>query len=310
MSVIVCAYTEERLDNLGALLAGLPEQSYGAPETIVVVDRNPALAATLEARFPLATVVENDGPRGHAGAANHGLELASGDIVAFIDDDAVPADRSWLAWLVDGYDRPEVLGVGGLIEPRWLAPRPRWFPEEFLWVVGGSHTGLPRERGQVRNLWMGNMSVRRAVLDEIGAFKTSLSRVGKRPFGVQETELCIRAAQRWPEGVFVHEPRARVLHDVPAVRTTFGYFRLHCYDEAVAKVWMSRHVGSQDGLSAERDYLTRTLPAGIARGVGDALLRRDPSGFGRAAAIVAGAGAAGWGYVRARLAGGAVDGGA
>ncbi|HZT14878.1 MAG TPA: glycosyltransferase family 2 protein [Gaiellaceae bacterium] len=303
VSVITCAYTEERLGNLHKLLIKLLSQSYPPMEVIAVVDGNGPLAMELRASFPDVCVVENEGARGHAGAANHGLGVARGEVVAFIDDDAVPADNDWLASLVNAYDRPVVLGVGGLIEPNWLTARPRWFPDEFLWVVGASHRGLPRQRSSVRNLWMGNMSVRRSVLDRIGGFRTSLSRVGTRPFGVQETELCIRAAQHWPTGVFVHEPRARVVHEVPAARTTFRYFRTHCYDEAFAKVSMARYVGSQDGLSSEREYLMRILPAGVARGVGDALLRRDPAGLGRAAAILVGTAAAGCGYARARFLG-------
>jgi hypothetical protein len=47
------------------------------------------------------------------------------------------------------------------------------------------------------------------------------------------------------------------------------------------------HVGTDDGLSAEREYTREILPRGIARGLSD-LLRGDPTGLGRAGAILTG----------------------
>jgi GT2 family glycosyltransferase len=301
VSVVVCAYTEARLDSLHRLLDALPQQTRPPAEVILVADGGDRLAATFRRRFPDALVVVNDGPHGHAGAANRGVSAARGEVVAFIDDDAAPADERWLEWLTHGYSEPHVLGTGGRVEPRWRTARPGWFPDEFLWVVGATHRGMAAGGGAVRNVWMGNMSVRRTLFDEVGGFRTSLSRVGTKPFGVQETEFCVRAAHRRPGGVFLYEPRARVVHDVPAARATFAYFRSHCFDEAVAKVEMARHVGARSGLAAERAYLARVLPGGVVRGLADAALRRDPAGLGRAGAIVAGAAVAACGYTRARL---------
>ena len=59
---------------------------------------------------------------------------------------------------------------------------------------------------------------------------------------------------------------------------------------------MARSVGAGKGLESERRYTTRVLPAGVARGLRDALLGR-PGGAGRAGAIVAGVAAAAGGYV-------------
>jgi len=63
---------------------------------------------------------------------------------------------------------------------------------------------------------------------------------------------------------------------------------------------VTRKVGMRDGLSAERSYSFKTLPAGVARGVAVAA-RGDPAGLGRSAAIVAGLGAAGAGYFTGSL---------
>jgi glucosyl-dolichyl phosphate glucuronosyltransferase len=74
-----------------------------------------------------------------------------------------------------------------------------------------------------------------------------------------------------------------------------AYFLARCYAEGLSKAMVTRSVGMRDGLSAERSYSLKTLPAGVARGVA-AAVRGSPAELGRSAAIVAGLGAAGTGY--------------
>jgi hypothetical protein len=94
-----------------------------------------------------------------------------------------------------------------------------------------------------------------------------------------------------------------VHHRVPAQRATWRYFRSRCYSEGLSKAQVSDRVGAGEGLATERGYATRTLPAGVVRGLADAITRRRPGGLGRAVAIVLGLGITGAGYVRGRLAG-------
>jgi len=86
----------------------------------------------------------------------------------------------------------------------------------------------------------------------------------------------------------MYEPSARINHQVPAKRATWSYFRARCYGEGLSKAAISRFVGTKDGLATERSYTLHTLSRGVLRGLGDTLLRRDPSGIGRASAIVVG----------------------
>ncbi|MET9971096.1 glycosyltransferase family 2 protein, partial [Streptomyces sp. NPDC006356] len=62
------------------------------------------------------------------------------------------------------------------------------------------------------------------------------------------------------------------------------------------KALVARSVGADKGLESERRYTTRVLPAGVARGLRDAVLARR-GGAGRAGAIVAGVLTAAGGYV-------------
>src|SRR3954454_13060930 len=99
VSVVICAYTEERWDDLVAAVDSAWAQTVEPHEVIVVVDHNPALLERVRQEFPRATAVENAAARGLSGARNSGVQVATGDIVAFLDDDALAAP-DWLKWLV------------------------------------------------------------------------------------------------------------------------------------------------------------------------------------------------------------------
>jgi Glycosyl transferase family 2 len=387
VSVVICVFTMRRWDDMLAAIGSVRAQSQPAHELIVVVDHNAELLGRLRAQLahePASgsadqlpvKVVANEQPRGLSGGKNTGVAHATGDIVAFLDDDAI-ADSKWLKYLTDSYGAPEVTGVGGLTLPNWDTARPAWFPREFDWVVGCNYLGMPASRQPVRNLLGGNASFRRPVFDQVGGFSVNVGRsASKLPLGGEETEFCIKLHQafserrgaawtddagapateeegrrhlrrRSPRGVpggrppglalrgvpggrppglaprgvpggrppglaprvpggrpagpmLLIDDRAVIWHRVGAERTTLRYFLTRCYAEGVSKAAVSGHVGSADGLSAERKQAFATLPAGIARNLA-ALVRGDGSGIGRAAAIVAGLAAATAGYAMGRL---------
>jgi len=295
-SVIICAYTDERWNGLISAIESVQGQSVQAHEIIVVIDHNPALLDKVRARFPGVIAIENREPRGLSGARNSGIAVAHGEILAFLDDDAVAA-VDWLEQLCASYGDPNVIGVGGAIEPLWQSGRPAWFPGEFDWVVGCTYRGTPRTVEPIRNLIGANMSFRREVFAEAGGFRSGMGRIGTFPAGCEETELCIRARQCSPGKVMLYNPAARVKHRVSAHRAQTSYFRTRCYAEGLSKALVSRLVGAGDGLASERTYTLRTLPQGVWCGISDAVVRREGAGLGRALAIVAGLAITTIGYI-------------
>ena len=276
----------------------MPTPSSGGT-IILVIDHNTALAERVGREIPDVTCVENHGQQGLSDARNAGLAVARGDVVAFLDDDA-EAEPGWLALLAEGYANPAVVGVGGFAEPDWAEGRPGWFPREFDWVVGCTYRGMPETASPVRNLIGCNMSFRREIFADLGGFTAGIGRLGTRPVGCEETELCIRIGQRRPGSVILFDPRALVHHHVPASRGTWAYFRSRCYAEGLSKAAVAALVGASQGLASERTYTTRTLPRGVVNGIA-AGVKGEAGGFGRAAAIIAGVGLATVGYGLGRL---------
>ena len=116
VSVVICAVSEARYDCLIAAVASVQRQSVPAREIIMVIDHNPPLLERALRQFPEVCVMENHEAPGLGGARNSGLAAAQGAVVAFLDDDAV-ATPVWLEQLSAGYEDPDIVGVGGAIEP-------------------------------------------------------------------------------------------------------------------------------------------------------------------------------------------------
>src|ERR1700722_12638192 len=123
VSVVICAYTEERWDDTLRAVASVQTQQPAPLDVILVVDYNPELHTRLAEQLPDVRVVPNSNERGLSGARNTGVALASGDVVAFLDDDGI-AQPGWLSALMCPYDDPKVIGVGGRSEPGWATRRP------------------------------------------------------------------------------------------------------------------------------------------------------------------------------------------
>jgi glycosyltransferase involved in cell wall biosynthesis len=300
--VVICAYTEERWVDVLAAVDSVRAQRLPPHEIIVVVDHNPALYSRLRSALGDVRVVENRFQRGLSGGKDTGVEVATGSVVAFLDDDAV-AEPGWLQYLAAGYAQPDVIGVGGLTLPWWETRRPVWFPEEFDWTVGCTFVG--REPGRVRNLLGGNASFLREAFDVAGGFPKDIGRSSahRRPLGCEETEFCIRLAQRCPGTCFLFEARAVIYHRVPLQRCAFRYFRTRCYAEGLSKAQVTRSVGLADGLSSERRYAAVTLRRGAARGLAEAI-RGDLTGLARSGAIATGLLCTTTGYAVGSLRGG------
>jgi glycosyltransferase involved in cell wall biosynthesis/GT2 family glycosyltransferase len=298
ISVVICAFTEDRLDALGEAIDSIGAQSVQPLETVLVIDHAPELLVEARRRWPEIEVFANEEAQGLSGARNTGLAKSHGDVVAFIDDDAVAAP-DWLERLTEAYGDRMVVGAGGTVRPRWEAGRPGWFPEEFDWVVGCTHSGMPSRPEPVRNLVGANMSFRRDALTEVGGFSHDLGRIGTLPVGCEETDLCIRIARDRPGETILYDPAAGVEHSVPATRARFGYFTERCSAEGRSKAVLAAMVGSDAGLSSERSYVRSTLPRGFLRGVGD-VFRGKPAGLTRSAMIAIGLLTTAAGYARAR----------
>jgi GT2 family glycosyltransferase len=299
VTVVICAYAEQRWDTLVAAVQSARDQLLSADQLLIVIDHNDTLLGRAKDAFPEAEVVENLAEtRGIAGARNSGVAHSRCDVIAYLDDDAV-AEPEWLRELLAPYKDPAVIGTGSRIDPAWSGSKPGWFPEEFGWVVGCSYKGQPEVVAPVRNFIANGMSLRKECFAEAGLFLTDIGRIGVVPLGCEETELCIRVRKHFPGHELIHVPTAVVHHDVPGTRCTIRYFIRRCFAEGLSKDAVSRYTGSGPALATERGYTLKVLPRGVARGLRRAK-RGDPYGAGEALMILLGLAATVAGYLAGR----------
>lgn len=295
ITVVICTHSSARFPDLAAGLAGLAEQTRPPLETLVVVDRNPELEQRVRTTWPSLVILANQGTGGLSDGRNTALAAARGDVVAFLDDDAVP-DRGWLEGLAAPYADPDVQVVGGWVTPAWDEGRPRHLPRELDWLVGCAHDERPSATVDVRNPIGASLSLRRDLVDRVGGFSELLSRKGGRPLGCDETEFCIRTVQQVPGARVVLAPRAEVRHRVAVERTTWSYLRARSFAEGLSKAVVSKLVGTKDATSSERRYTLRVLPVAFGR----ELVHGRVSA---ALAIVTALAWTGWGYAVGRVRG-------
>jgi glycosyltransferase involved in cell wall biosynthesis len=264
-SVIVCSYSEGRMKDLEDCIRSLLEQDFEDFEVLVVVDHNEKLYRILRNRLSnqKVRVILNDSPcMGQASTMNRGVRESRGEIVCFIDDDAV-ASRNWLSKLIGAYDA-DTVAVGGLIEPIWISGRPSYLPEEFYWMVGATGNYLGKSAREVRNLWSGNISYRKSLFSSVGFFREDLGKARDAllqgedaKFGLKTLKLTGRSVKYIPEAVVYHKVRGERVKLSSLLKRAFG--------QGYTKAYIKRAYKGVDALSVERDYMKLLFKSSLKR---------------------------------------------
>jgi len=133
-TVAVC--TRDRAQSIGATLDSLMRQTYQSFE-ILVVDNAPSNDATeriVRANYPNVRYILEPHP-GLDWARNRVIREAHGDLLAYIDDDAI-ADPGWVQSLVAAFDTPEVMCITGFVAPARLDNTAQELFERFGYSKG------------------------------------------------------------------------------------------------------------------------------------------------------------------------------
>jgi glycosyltransferase involved in cell wall biosynthesis len=198
-------------------------------------DATPAvLERWLETRsLPLRSVAERR--PGKSRALSAGIASASGEVLAFTDDD-VAVEATWLDEIRAAMADDDVALVGGPVTPRWAGPAPRWLRRAGL----DSRQPDASEYGRLaaplallhygsrsavlgpRTLLGANLAIRRSVLNEVRGFAADLGKLRGTLLSGEDDDLC----RRVQAAGFIarYEPRAVVRHWVPAERMRVRYF--------------------------------------------------------------------------------------
>ena len=216
LPVSVVIVSRERPDALERCLTGISQLDY--PDLEVVVVACPAGMTRIRTRFDARRIktVPFDTPN-ISEARNLGIAAAAGEVIAFIDDDAVP-EPLWLRHLMAAFNDPEVMAAGGFVVGRngislqWGARSVDHAGHTApINVADGAITILHPTAQRAIKTEGTNMAVRRDVLASFGGFDPAFR------FYMDETDLNLRLAREGLATAIV--PKARVHHGfAPSIR--------------------------------------------------------------------------------------------
>lgn len=258
ISVVLCTYSMDRYCEFSEAAESILTQTYDDIELVAVIDGTEKVYERVKSDYgdePQTTIYCNDQNRGLSYSRNVGAELADGDVVAFMDDDAVAAS-DWAEQIVDAYERYDALAVGGRMVPDWLSGKPRYLPEEFYFLIGVTYRGFRETEGYVRNTFSSNLSFDRDVFLELGGFKTEMGKRGENDLQGGETELCARLERETREQV-VYVPDATVEHKIYDYRTDRRWLLERAFWQGYSKRRMAEI--DSDATDTEREFLRKLL---------------------------------------------------
>ncbi len=201
-------------------------------------------------------------------ARNTGWENARGDIVAYLDDDALAAP-DWLERIRDRYASlsPCPASVGGRTLPIWETERPGWITRELEHHLGIVDWQRPPMFLAEDRLYLpgANVSYKRAVLRESGGFPLSLGRKGRCL--LSNEELWMQSFIRSRGYPVWYDPAIIVHHHIRAERLTPSWFYERFYWQGISDVvlangtaeWRGGRESRRPGLWRESGAATRDL---------------------------------------------------
>jgi GT2 family glycosyltransferase len=201
ISVIACSYNGE--SRIRDCLEGLRKLEYVNYEVIVVDDGSTDRTAAIAREYGFQVIsTENCGL---SSARNKGLEAATGEIVAYIDDDAYP-DPHWLNYLALAFMNSAHAGIAG---PN-ISPPGDGFIADCVANAPGNPTHVLLSDQEAEHIPGCNMAFRKSCLQAIGGFDHQFRVAG------DDVDLCWRLRRRGctlgfsPAAVVWHHRRNRV----------------------------------------------------------------------------------------------------
>lgn len=230
ISVIICTYNRERyiFNVLKSIADGdLPHSKY----EIVLVDNNcgdntRGECERFTAAYPdirLRYIVETN--QGLSYARNCGIRNSEGDILVYVDDDAL-VNRQYLSTYADFFaHNTAVAAAGGPILPRYDGcEEPSWMSHYTRQLITGKLFLGQNERPFPPNAFPGggNAAYRKEVFDKVGLFNVELGRKGDSLVGAEEKDLFDKMTTLGMS--FHYLPTAILYHLIPPKKLTQDYF--------------------------------------------------------------------------------------
>ena len=270
MDLTVCICTHDRPRYVRDCLDGLRRQTAPADrfETLIVDSGSPEPAHSelrgLALAHPHTRLIRVDEP-GVSIARNAGAAAATANFIAYIDDDAIPAE-DWVAAILDVLAGPEggLAVLAGRILPKWEAPLPAWWPlslRGLLSIIEHEGAGEFRTAALPRGLepYGCNMVVHVPSMLNTGGFGRGIGRIGGALLSDEDVQLAWRLQDTGLSARY--DSRIIVYHQIQAARLNPEWLLSRLYWQGASTVLTRRLL--RDGGAVWRELPRRLLVAAL-----------------------------------------------
>lgn len=229
LSVIVCTYNREKY--IGQCLAHLANQSADKSvyEVIIVnnnsTDNSESIIKDTISNYPeirFAYFIEMN--QGHTYSRNRGISESSGEILAFIDDDAFVGAKYCQSLIEYFKKNSSVSAIGGKIIPVYEESEPNWISKYLLPLVASLDLGDKERTLKGTKFPIGaNMAFRKSIFNKYGVFDIGLGRRADELEGGDEKEMFLRLKKG--RELVRYVPEAVVEHIIPPHRLKESYIK-------------------------------------------------------------------------------------
>ena len=245
ISAVICSHN--RLHYLPGSIGSLARQDLPPDQFEIILVDNASTDGTgvwaQEQGPALARFVYIHEPAlGLSNARNTAWRAAKGEIVAFLDDDAIAAP-DWLSKILEKFQHADsrLAVVGGKVEALWESPPPEWLvPEMWSHLAVVDWSGSDMVLVEPHFFVGANMAIRKSALEQVGGFNSLLGRKGKKLLSNEEIHL---KRQLEEAGFYaLYAPEVFVRHSIPAERMTPEWFFRRYYWQGVSDSAMQQVV--------------------------------------------------------------------
>ncbi|MDU2673168.1 MAG: glycosyltransferase [Clostridium sp.] len=264
VSVVICTYNRESY--LKLCLEGLfkNNEDRSLYEVIVIdnksTDNTRQIVESFKVNEEIRYVYEER--VGLSNARNRGINEANYDIIAYLDDDAIP-EKGYINNIICGFNEHQVKCGGGKIIPIWTVDKPQWYSEQFNGVFTILDCGDKDKVLDIDYPYGANMFFLKSELIKVGGFNTELGLKGNEIIMGEDDDMFIRFKNKGHKIWYLSQ--VAVKHHVPEGKINKEYVkkRFEAGGEALAKSYSISKSGNEFTYEYYRwvvKYLFKIIP--------------------------------------------------
>ncbi len=235
VSVVICTFGPHIY--FVKVLNLLKSQTF-KPSQIIIIDNNEKKSDFSKLICGLADVEIIHLPKPNLSTArNMAIKNFSGDLILFLDDDAIPA-IDWIEKIVDGFEKYNSDMIGGRIElflqkkePKWFTKSCRSYLSKLTYYNNDIEVVIPP-----RYLVGANMAFPKKTFEKFGLFLKNSDRIGKKLISLGDVEMVRRIYNHGGKATYLNS--AKVEHIIPVSRMTMSYLIKRAFWQGISDVML------------------------------------------------------------------------